>query len=64
MAARRPAKIASKKKGKAEAKTHPVTGKPLVIGKILSANGPSGMYWVPEGFDGSEESMKSVMPVR
>ena len=64
MAARRPAKIASSKKGKATAKVHPETGKPLMIAKVVRASGPSGIYWVPEDFNGSPESLALCFPVR
>ena len=64
MAARRPAKIASSKKGKATAKVHPETGKPLMIAKVVRASGPSGIYWVPEDFDGSEQAIAQIIPVR
>ena len=64
MAARRPAKIASKKKGKAVAKVCPETGKPMMVVKLVRAQGGSGMYWVHEDFDGSEKSVNYAIPVR
>ncbi len=64
MAARRPAKIASNKKGKATAKVHPETGKPMMIAKLVRASGPTGIFWVPEDFDGSEAALRQVIPVR
>jgi len=64
MAARRPAKIASKKKGKGVAKVHPETGQPMVAARLMRADGGGGMYWVPEDFNGSPESLALCFPVR
>lgn len=64
MAARRPAKIASQKKRGQAKKTCPVTGKPMIIAKLVRADGPSGMYWVHEDFDGSDNAVKLSIPVR
>ena len=64
MAGRRPAKIASKKKGKATAKECPQTGKPMMVVKLVRASGPSGMFWVHEDFDGSDKSIGYAIPVR
>ena len=64
MAARRPAKIASAKKGKAVGKVCPETGKPMMVAKLVRANGPSGMFWVHEDFDGSDKSVGYAIPVR
>ncbi len=46
MAARRPAKIASKKKGSASSKECPTCASPMQITKVLRTSGPSGMFWV------------------
>jgi ssDNA-binding Zn-finger/Zn-ribbon topoisomerase 1 len=46
MATKKPAKIASKKKGGAVAKSCPVCASPMVISKILRSEGPSGMFWL------------------
>lgn len=64
MAGRRPAKIASKKKGKAVGKICPETGKPMIVVKLIRADGPSGMFWVHEDFDGSDKSVGYAIPVR
>ena len=64
MATKKPAKIASKKKGKAVAKECPQTGKPMIVAKLVRPSGASGMYWVHEDFDGSEKAMSFAMPVR
>ena len=64
MAARRPAKIASQKKRGLTKKTCPVTGKPMIIAKLIRADGPSGMFWVHEDFDGSADAIRLAVPVR
>lgn len=64
MAARRPAKIASKKKGKAVLKVCPQTGKPMIVVKLIRASGPTGMFWVTEDFNGSDEALALAIPVR
>ena len=64
MATRRPAKIASKKKGKAVAKVCPATGKPMMVVRLVRADGPTGMYWVHEDFDGSDKALGFALPVR
>ncbi len=64
MAGRRPAKIASKKKGKAVGKVCPETGKSMIVVKLIRANGPSGMFWVHEDFDGSDKAVGYAIPVR
>lgn len=64
MAGRRPAKIASQKKRGLDKKTCPETGKPMIIAKLVRANGPSGMYWVHEDFDGSDDAIRLAVPVR
>ena len=64
MAGRRPAKIASKKKGKAIGKICPETGKPMIVVKLIRAEGPSGMFWVHEDFDGSDKAVGYAIPVR
>lgn len=47
MATKRPAKIASKKKGKASARTCPVCQTDMQISRVVrSSEGPSGMLWV------------------
>jgi hypothetical protein len=47
MATKRPAKIVSKKKGKAIAKSCPVCQTEMQITRVLrSTDGPSGMLWV------------------
>lgn len=46
MATRRPAKIASAKKGKAAAKLCPVCEGEMQISKLIRVTGPSGMFWV------------------
>ncbi len=46
MAARRPAKIASAKKGKANAKACPVCEGEMQISKLIRVSGPSGMFWL------------------
>jgi ssDNA-binding Zn-finger/Zn-ribbon topoisomerase 1 len=46
MATKKPAKIASKKKGGTIAKACPVCNSPMAISKILRAEGPSGMFWL------------------
>ena len=40
------------------------TGKPMIIAKLVRANGPSGMYWVHEDFDGSDDAIRLAVPVR
>ena len=64
MAGRRPAKIASKKKGKSVDKVCPETGKPMIVVRLVRATGPSGMFWVHEDFDGSEDALGYAIPVR
>lgn len=64
MAGRRPAKIASKKKGKAVGKICPETGKPMMVVKLIRAEGPSGMFWVHEDFDGTDKAVGYAIPVR
>ena len=46
MATRRPAKIASAKKGKAAAKLCPECEGEMQISKLIRVNGPSGMFWL------------------
>lgn len=60
----RRAKIASKKKGKPVAKECPETGKPMMVVRLVRAQGPSGMFWVHEDFDGSEKALGYAIPVR
>lgn len=63
--ARRPAKIASAKKGQQAAKVCPITGKPMTPVKVFGASIPSGMYWVVlEDFDGGETAIKRMIPTR
>lgn len=64
MAARRPAKIASQKKRGQDKKVCPETGKTMIIAKIVRANGPNGMFWVHEDFDGSDKAIRLAVPVR
>lgn len=62
--ARRPAKIASTKKADA-GKMCPITGKKMTPVKVFGASIPSGMYWVVvEDFDGSDKSLKRMIPTR
>lgn len=46
MATRRPAKIASAKKGKAILKNCPECDGEMQIAKLIRVNGPSGMFWL------------------
>ena len=65
MAARRPAKIASKKKDKGHTKICPTTGKPMTPVKVFRQNAPSGMYWVVvEDFDGSDKAVNLMIAAR
>lgn len=46
MATRRPAKIASAKKGKATQKQCPECDNEMQIAKLIRVSGPSGMFWL------------------
>ena len=46
MATKRPAKIASSKKGKKEARLCPACQSEMQITKLIRVSGPSGMFWV------------------
>lgn len=46
MATKRPAKIASAKKGKSQAKHCPECDSEMQISKVLRVTGASGMYWL------------------
>lgn len=46
MATKRPAKIASQKKGKAWKRACPACETEMDMARILRAKGPSGMYWL------------------
>ncbi len=46
MATRRPAKIASAKKGKANVKLCPVCQTEMQITKLIRVTEPSGMFWL------------------
>ncbi len=46
MATKRPAKIASAKKGKAQAKLCPECESEMTISKILRVEAASGMFWL------------------
>lgn len=46
MATKKPAKIASAKKGKAAAKACPVCGTDMAMAKVLRVEAASGMYWL------------------
>ena len=46
MAARRPAKIASAKKGKGTQKSCPTCENEMQIAKLIRTTGPSGMFWL------------------
>lgn len=46
MATRRPAKIASAKKGKAVQKHCPECEGEMQIAKLIRVSGPSGMFWL------------------
>ena len=48
MATKRPAKIASAKKGSATKKSCPTCETEMVVSKILRQTGPSGMFWLCE----------------
>lgn len=62
---RRPAKIASKRKEGTVFRTCPITGKPMTATKVVRQNGPTGMYWVvAEDFDGSEQALSRMIPIR
>ncbi len=62
---KRPAKIASKKKGGPSGKLHPVSGKPMTPVRVVRANGRSGMFWaVPEDFKGKREELDGLIPTR
>jgi hypothetical protein len=61
---RRPAKIAKKKEG-IGGRLCPVTGKPMIAIKVVRQDGPTGMYWVvAEDFDGSEQALTRMIPIR
>lgn len=62
--AKKPAKIASQKKGKAHKKLCTDTGKEMMVVKLMRADGPSGMFWVHEDFDGSDKALGYAVPVR
>ena len=62
---RRPAKIASKRKEGTVFRTCPITGKPMTATKVVRQDGASGMYWVvSEDFDGSEQALSRMIPIR
>jgi hypothetical protein len=62
---RRPAKIASKKKEGTVTRNCPITGKPMIPIKVVRQDGPTGMYWVvAEDFDGSEQALSRMIPIR
>ncbi len=46
MATKKPAKIASNKKGTRNKKLCPECETDMVVSKILRDNGPSGMFWL------------------
>ena len=46
MATRRPAKIASAKKGKAIGKLCPECNGEMQVAKLIRESGPSGMFWL------------------
>ncbi len=46
MATKKPAKIASQKKGKAWKRSCPSCENEMDMARVLRANGPSGMYWL------------------
>ena len=46
MATKRPAKIASSKKGKKEVRMCPACQSEMQITKLIRVSGPSGMFWV------------------
>lgn len=46
MATKKPAKIASAKKGKASARPCPVCGTDMAMAKVLRVEASSGMYWL------------------
>lgn len=61
---KRPAKIASKKKGQI-GRLDPVSGKPMVPVRVVRSSGPSGMFWaVAEDFDGSIAAADKLIPTR
>ena len=65
MAARRPAKIASSKKGSGFTRLCPETGKPMSPVRVFRQDGPSGMYWVViEDFDGSDRAINRMVAAR
>ena len=64
MATKRPAKLAIGKK-KAEVKLCPETGKPMTATKVFRAGSGTSMRWVVvDDFDGSDQSVKRMLPVR
>lgn len=64
MATRRPAKIAIGKSQQETRKCH-ITGKTMTAVKVYRRNGSSGMHWVVvEDFDGSEQAIERMVPIR
>ncbi|MCA9562605.1 MAG: hypothetical protein KC561_03905 [Myxococcales bacterium] len=60
---KRPAKIASKKKGGQVGRIDPKTGKQMVPVRLVRHSGPSGMFWaVPEDFAGTREAADALIP--
>jgi len=64
MATKRPAKLAIGKKAQ-QVKLCPETGKPMTATKVLRKNGPSGMMWVVvDDFNGKDDTINRMLPVR
>ena len=60
---KRPAKIASQKKGGASNRICPKTGKTMTPVRIVRQNKPSGMYWVvTEDFNGKSDALDNAIP--
>lgn len=64
MATKRPAKLAIGKKD-IQVRLCPITGKPMTAVKVFRKTGASGMHWVVvEDFDGKENAVGRMIPVR
>jgi len=64
MATKRPAKLAINKKVQ-QTRICPETGKPMVAVKVLRKNNSSGMMWVVlDEFNGTEQAVQRMLPIR